>query len=1008
MTERALAATRRLLATFGALLLAGGAWGQTTSSSLIGTVRDLDGKPAEGAIVQARSAATGVERTGEAARDGRYRIDLLQPGTWTVVARRADGEASESRNVVLRLQQTTKVDLTIGKGLSEQVTVRATAPLVDTSRTQDELRVGEDQVETLPIAGRSVTDLALLDASVQATPPGGFYGERGAVFVVDGQSGRANSYLVDGLDNNDRTSSTTLNSYFSPLVIKEFVVLTARYAAEFGRAGGGVLNIVTEQGSNIPSGEMFFQGSAATLSSPGSFVSSLPSRGQGEGVGHSYGLGFKQGGAFVPDRAFYFAAYERNRTDAITPYVGTDRDGIPGGWVEAPSDDDNVFLRTDFNLTPSQFLMVRVSADSRKTDDLNVGGMNTPEAGFQLDEHDVQLATSLTSVITPSVLNEARLLLSTSAFDQFANSSRPGVDRPLGSFGGNNLNRQLRDENKFQVVDNLTWRIGSHTTKFGVDVTRSRTHIATRFNPNGNFTYDTDAPFNPGDCVIFNGDVVQAIENGTYPRIPCPSGSYADIGTYPVYYQYIVGQPNARLYDTQLGLFAQDTWRIGSKFLLDYGLRYDVSTFQLPATAKVAPDPPVVAPPNGGAGVDRNNVAPRIGFTWTPGADGRLVVRGGGGVFYDKIPLGFPAVAAITSGTQIGIMPIQSLNLPITENTVEQNGGGQAILPYLFFPPQYILRFSTGTKLDTPYTTEASLGVEAALGRRGSASLDVTRAVGHHLPLMKDLNPTVPALAQCATGIDPLNPGIYLNTCDPRHEYRGIGSIAAIVTEGQSWYTGVTLGWRWRGETAWYQASYTWSRATDMGPDPLKGGIYLPQDSVHLSGEKGPTDFDRRHRIVFSWESGLPRTGLRASGVIQASSPLPFNVTTGRDNNLDGITTDRPLGVGRNSGVDTPLDIVNALREQENELRRLRDQPDLAPIGHLQAPTFFQVDFRVAKPFVFRDGKQKGEMYLQAINLFDRFNGGLVDGRVISPDFGKPILPAGPPRTVELGLKLGY
>ena len=484
----------------------------------------------------------------------------------------------------------------------------------------------------------------------------------------------------------------------------------------------------------------------------------------------------------------------------------------------------------------------------------------------------------------------------------------------------------------------------------------------------------------------------------------------ADIGTYPTVYQLIEGEPAANLYDNQIALFAQDTWRLGSRVVLDYGLRYDLDTFRLPPSARV--DSPI---PNGGAPEDRNNLAPRLGFTFTPGS-GRLVVRGGGGVFYDKLSLGFPAVAAITSGTRIGILPVQgtTLEVPVgdktvalTEDAVEKLGGGNYVKDFLIFPDELILRFSTGTRLDTPYSVESSLGAEVAVGTGGAAQLELVRARGHHLPLMRDLNPVI-GVRSCA-GPDPANPDPkFRDSCTPVHAASPPGSIAAITTEGESWYTGATLGWRWRGKTSWYQASYTWSRAEDLGPDPLKGGIYLPPDSVNLSGERGPSDADRRHRIVISGASALPWMGLRASGVVQLSSPVPFNVTTGRDDNLDGITTDRPPGVGRNTGEDTPLGPVNEVRASENELRAIRSQPLLAPVTSLHAPAFYQIDLRVSKPFAARDGRTKGEMYLQIFNLLDRFNGGPVEGRAISPDFGRPIGLAGPPRTMELGLRLGY
>jgi hypothetical protein len=193
-----------------------------------------------------------------------------------------------------------------------------------------------------------------------------------------------------------------------------------------------------------------------------------------------------------------------------------------------------------------------------------------------------------------------------------------------------------------------------------------------------------------------------------------------------------------------------------------------------------------------------------------------------------------------------------------------------------------------------------------------------------------------------------------------------------------------------------------------MGFDPLKGGISLPPDSTNLAGERGRADGDRRHRLVISGNSRLPWMGLRASGVLQLSSGIPFNVTTGIDSNVDGILTDRPEGVGRNTGEDTPLDLINAEREKFNQEIHYKEGWALDPITSLRESGFFQVDLRIYRPFLFGDGRGKGEFFLQVFNLLDRENFGLIEGRATSRNFGRPITLAGPPRTVEIGLKVGY
>jgi hypothetical protein len=1003
------------VAVLASLLLLGasGVAAQTTTASLTGTVRDTRGTPVSEAVVQARSEETGEVRTAVTDARGAYRIDLLGPGRWTVLARSAD-DVSDSASVSLSLQSTSRVELVIGGGgFVEKVEVTGRAPVFDPGRVGGELHVFGEQTDALPIASRNVTDLALLDSSIHTAPPGNFAGERGSVFVVNGQTGRSNSFLVDGLDNNDQTSGTSLGSFFSQQVIREFVVQTHQYSAEFGRASGGVLNIVTHRGTNDPTGQVFVQGTQEGWSETDEFIASLddaqtasqerPDRFQG---------GFRFGGPLRRDRAFYFLAYEHQRSDEIVAWGGLNRDGTVGGWSVAPAESDNLFFRADFNLSPSQTMMVRLSGDDRETADANVGARQTREAGFGLEERDFQLAASLTSVLSPGTFNEVRLLAGRSEFDQRANSDRPGVNRPTGVWGGNELYRQTRDEDRLQVVENLTVSQGDHLTKFGLDVTRSATDLFADFNPGGNFLYTTDDAFEPGDC----GDLLPSdlLNVGGDIRAPirCPGivdvdddmdGQIDEAGffyTYPLVYTYIFGTPTSRLDDTRVGLFAQDSWKATPSLLLDYGLRWDLSTYTLPASAAVES-----TIPNGGAGQDRDNFAPRLGFTWTPQVDGRLVVRGGAGVFYDKLVLAFPAVAAVTSGTEIGISPLRGFAFEVTPEAVEEligqlgpDGFEQLLQDSLLFPTELTLRFSTATELETPYTVQTTLGVERRIGASGSLSLNAIRALGHHVPAMRDLNPVVSF--NCAVGgTDTPEAGELPCLGVPVHRDPDTGSIAAITTDGRSWYSGLDLAYRWRGATAWASASYTWSRAQDLGPDPLTGGIYLPPNSDDLSLEKGPADSDRRHRFVLSGDSNLPWFGLRASGVIRLYSELPYNITTGRDENGDGINTDRPSGVGRNSGAEAPIDAINQIRVEE----------DLPPVADLsEAASFYQVDVRVARPFDYRGKRAHGEFFVQVFNILDRYNAAPPEGRITSQNFGLPMGSVGPPRTIEVGFKTGY
>jgi outer membrane receptor protein involved in Fe transport len=987
---------------------------QSTSANLTGRVTTPDKRPVPAALVQARSNESGATRVAHSGDDGRFRFDLLSPGSWSVVARSPEGILSDTKTIKLRLQQTGEVELVLGKGFEEAMTVRADVPLVDPRRTGGELRILGTQAEDLPIAGRNAVELSLLDSSVRRAAPASYYGERAAPFVVNGQTGRANSYLVDGLDNNDLASGTSLNATFSDLVISEFVLMTHQFAPEFGRASGGVLNLVTERGTNELGMLGFVQGTPRELSSSGTLVDSLPDTAGVPDQSSHWAAGMKWGGPFRKDKAFWFAAYEHQEESTVIPYTGYTADGVAGGRFGGQSTDDNAFFRADFNIDPANTLMMRLSLDKRSTGGINVGGVSTPQWGFALDESDVQFGAGLTTVIDPSLICETRILIGGSSISQQSNSTLSGVEHPSGQFGGNNLSRQERDASVFQLVQNLTWVKGNHTAKFGYDVTPSRTKVSATFNANGNFIYRSDTPFEPGDdggitfgdlplrctedatqaCILGVNDPCPGLGKGTcepnydMPVPSFPNGIDDDADgnidepalpySYPVVFQLIEGAPKATLDDTAIAAFAQDTWQVTPNWVFDFGLRYDLDTYTLPSGAVVRS-----TVPNGGAGRDYNNLAPRLGFTYTTGKNREWVVRGGAGVFYNKTVLAFPAVAAITSGTKIGMIFPQGLTFELTEAFIAQYGI-DAVRDVLVFPDYLTLKFSTGTRLDSTQANLFNLGFDRVFGPHGVFSANVTRSLTYHVPLMKDLNPVIGTDLQ----------GIPIHA----HDQVNVGSIAAVVTDGRAWYTGLDLNWKWHSGFGWYSFSYTLSKSEDMGPDPLKGGIYLPPNSDDLSSERGLSDNDRRHRFVAAGDIGLYFLGLRLSGVYQYATYLPFNVTTGEDDNLDGITSDRPPGVSRNTGAQTELASVNAYRQAHG----------MTPVATLNSPSLSQLDVRLYRPFVLKHGKGYGQAFLQIFNVFNRYNGGLVEGRVLASNFGAVISNAGPARSLELGFKMGF
>ena len=228
------------------------------------------------------------------------------------------------------------------------------------------------------------------------------------------------------------------------------------------------------------------------------------------------------------------------------------------------------------------------------------------------------------------------------------------------------------------------------------------------------------------------------------------------------------------------------------------------------------------------------------------------------------------------------------------------------------------------------------------------------------------------------------------------HEYENYPKCPWCGRVDSEWYDGLDLKWQLQKSSSWFQAAYTLSKSEDLGSDPMKNGITLPWNSDDIASERGRADNDRRHRAVVSGDAPLPVFGLRLSGVAQYSTGLPYNVVIGTDENLDGFQNERPEGIGRNAGKDASLEAINAIRVEE----------DLDPIESLSEPDFFQVDLRLYWPIASQGAG--GQVYLQVFNVFNTTNVGLIEGRVVSEDFGQAITLAGPPRTLEMGFQMGF
>ncbi len=568
--------------------------------------------------------------------------------------------------------------------LSEAVTVGATTPLVDTVSNALGTTVTKSQLDDLPLAGRDFASLARLAPGVTGVGGGGI--------SSGGQLTRNNSIVVDGTSNDEQGVAGTRGS-FSLESVREYVIYTNQFAAEHGLAGGALVNVVTRSGTNNLEGRLFAFHRDDSLDASNPF-----SKAQGSGSApftEQRGGGFL-GGPFIKNTWHYFGSYELQRnetTNVVTSsLVPVDRREFPENGSR-----DQYFFKSEYQLPRNNRLGVRYRYDQSKTTGSGIGGLNPYERGNDQKTKYSDTVGTLTSLLSSRAVNELRVLvgpLSTYwTVDGYADPYGVSISRPSINLGKASNMPQGWDSVRYQVVDTLSYAFGRHELKAGLDFQFDDQNTYFLGNKDGTFTFRTDAPFDANDR-----------------------------STYPFQYTQTIGDWYDPRKNQIYSGFVQDTWRAHSRLTVNAGLRYDTETIF--ATAKAID-----------VDQDLDNVAPRVGATWTATSDARTVVRGGFGVYYDQ---GFNNISGNIS------------NSARSNNVTVLNPG---------YPDPYAGGTVSATKpsvtiaaprIETPSTQTLSVGARRELRPGLAVSVDGVRTLGYDLFNALDINAPLPG-----TGVRP-------------------------------------------------------------------------------------------------------------------------------------------------------------------------------------------------------------------------------------------------------------
>jgi outer membrane receptor protein involved in Fe transport len=963
---------------------------QAAGGEIEGTVTAPDGAGLPGVQVTIRNQETGVVRDTSTDEQGRYRAPLLPVGTYEVTANLEGFPPVRRTNLTLAIGSTLTVDIAFEPTAAEEILVTAQAPIIETQRSHQASTVGPQAVQNLPVNGRNFIDFVL-------TTPGVTRDVRQGDISFAGQRGTLNSLVVDGADNNNtffgqalgRTGSGRAPYQFSQDAVQEFQVNRNAYSAEYGRAGGAVINVVTKSGTNEVHGSLFEFYRDESLNE-NSFVNKTANPPRPKSPYHYDQYGGSLGGPIQRDRIFYFVSYDAQRNEVPNDInldqnlagltLPNDPDTAAGlarlrdkaGNWERGQNQDVYLAKVDWNLSQAQRLTVRYNHQDFTGKNFENGGPTNAEehTGDSLVKTRT-LNLSLSSIFGSSLFNEVRGQYAKDEEPGRANSALPEATirqggRTILTIGRNFFSPRETTIDRQQLADTLSWVRGAHTFKTGFDLNRDEIVNFFPGNFTGAYTFNSIASFNRG---IPDGPGERYVQ-----AFPGPGTTGAT--TNPDIFEVAV--------------FLEDEWDLRDDLSLTLGLRYDRQEFEQPDVRN--PDPQLAAAgiDTSFLNIDEDNVAPRVGLAWS--VSPKTVVRGGYGLFYGRTP-------AIMVGTAHS-------NNGINVQTVTFTGSQAPQYPFVFpslptgvtLPKPTIFVFDRD--YENPEVHQASLGVERALTDDIAVGASYLNVRGRNLQRSTDINlfPPVPTAIPVQGGGT-----VTVDQFPTARPFTNFDRIIEFQSTAESEYNGLTLELRKRfGGRLLYNLAYTLGRVEDTVPDATavvpngSDDAKFPSNPFDFEDDRAPGNNDQRHRLVVSglWdfsrrgsEGGWRRAvldGWTMGWIAFWQTGQPYSRTVTNDLNRDGNT--------RN-------DIVPGSRNSE------------------RLPDIYNVDLRVAKRFPLT-GDAGLELIAEAFNLFDRDN--IIGRRAVFynydtranlllpvSNFGEDIL-AADNRILQLALKITF
>jgi hypothetical protein len=796
-------------------LCASSAFAQQSKGTLKGQVLDELGGAIVGATVVAVDAA-GVEKTATTNDQGIYTLSGLVPGKYTVRASTPGFAPYENTEVQVVAGRTEQLNITLNVAIQEQkVTVNSDNPTLSTEPENNAGAVvlkGSD-LESLP---DDPDDLA---AALQALA-GPSAGPNGGQIFIDGfSSGRLPP----------RAS------------IREIRINSNPFSSEYDRLGFGRIEILTKPGSDRFRGQVFFNFNDDALNSRNPFAPNRPAH-------QSRQYGGNIGGPIVGKKASFFFDFEKRDVDDAAVITATILDSnlniVPfSQTVPIPNRRTTFSPRIDYQLNANNTLVGRYDY-THVTNVTGVGGFSLASRKYDSSSTENEVQLTETAVISKTIVNETRFQFERQTSDQNANNTVPTINVSEAFIGGGSqVGMAFNTTNRSELTNITSLTKGAHSLKVGGRLRYVKISDISPQNFGGTFTFAGSRE--SGHPIITSIEsyrlTLLGLQQGLPPAEIRASGGGAS------QFSIAAGKPEADVSQWDFGGFVQDDWKLRPNLTLNLGLRYE----------------------NQGNISSNLNFAPRVGFAWSPGGgQPKTVVRGGFGIFYDRVRENLTLQANRLNGVN-------------QQQFVVTNPDFFPVIPSIeileaFRTPVSIYQLEPN--IQAPYTMQGVISVEHQLPHNLTVAASYIAVRTLHLLRARAINAPLPGTF--IPGVP--NSGVHpLGTTNNVFEYESSGRFNQnqfIVNVSNRLSRNSTLN-------AFYVLSHARSDTDGSGT--------FPANSYDLSTEYGASSQDVRHRFVMTGSFRVP-WGISLNPFLILSSGRPFNITIGRDLNGDILFTERP------------------------------------------------------------------------------------------------------------------